>query len=797
MKIDRDQIRAWYRVFKDNHEAVEIRVIYSDGKTPRVNHRRFNDADAISDFLESLSRPGHAYWTLNELSEARPDKAVTDEDIVRRTWLLVDFDPARPSYKSSTDAEKESANERMEAVRTYLDTKGFPEPCVTDSGNGYHLYYKIDAPNTDETTDIVEAFLNGLSAKFSDDDVIVDTSVGNPSRISKTPGTWAVKGPSTEDRPHRMSKIVSVPDLQETVGLDLVLAVAEDCGETLEAWDDSPILNRDDDNPFTEMHVRKYVEAIEDRVKNGGQIQFSTKDWPGLGYAFKSIGPAGDEYFHRVFCHHPEYNHDFAEHEYNRLKPRATEDGAHTRAVHIETFFYWCHAQGIRPYGDRIMPVGFPFDVFPASVQELIDQAHTSRLKFPSIYTACGVLSAVSCAIGNAYAIELTRGHVENAVLYMALVGGKGKNKSHPLSFAVEPLQVMDDEDYKQYKVEMARYMEDRDRSKKERIGLPEPIRKRHIIDDTTAEALAMAMSDNPRGLLLLNDELIGWIKSQNQYRSGNGADAEMWLKLWSGKSHDVTRKTSGSVRISRPFVSVCGTIQPTIIPTLAENREANGFLDRILFAWPQDVQVEPFSMDDPEMDAGVMEAWAKTVQAIVGIPYKGTPMTVRLSPEAMRLYIDWQRAEAEKCNELDRQRIRQTDDVPYNGIHAKMESYCLRFSLILEVLSRATDGVFLHHVTDISPESMSGALRLCEYFTDQALAVRRILDSSDLDLLDGRYKRFYLSLPNEFTTDDAMKKAKDMGINERSVYRFLNGKNAKRYFSKEVKGNYVKTIKS
>ena len=118
--------------------------------------------------------------------------------------------------------------------------------------------------------------------------------------------------------------------------------------------------------------------------------------------------------------------------------------------------------------------------------------------------------------------------------------------------------------------------------------------------------------------------------------------------------------------------MSVCGTIQPTIIPTLAENREANGFLDRILFAWPQDIKIESIHEDDPEMDPAILEAWSRLIKDIVHIPYNGEPRHVRLSPEAESMYIRWQNAEAEKCNQLDGQRIRKTDDVSYNGIHAK-----------------------------------------------------------------------------------------------------------------------------
>lgn len=810
--IDENQVREWYYHFKDDHMPVEVRIVYLDKQEPRAMHRQFTDSEAIIRYLESLpDRPHHCYWSLNDISDEWPkSKSINESAISRRRWILVDFDPERPSHTSSTDSEKESARERMVVVRSYLESKGFPTPCVTDSGNGYHLYYKLDADNNKENTDIVSKFLNGLDAKFGDDAVHIDPVNTDPNRISKIPGTWAVKGESTEDRPHRRSEILEIPDDIEIVEMSLLQAVAVECGQAVhdrsqdeaqgegrQATDQVSGRKTPDefDQMMTEADVRKYVDALDDYYKDGGSVEFHDRDWLTLGYAFASMGPSGKEYFHKVFAHHPYYNHDFAEQEYNRLNPRYLSVGDHQLSeISIRTFFNWCHNNGIRPEGYGDGPTEFPFDVFPTEVQDLIDKAHASRLKFPKVYTSCGVLCAVSCAIGNALAVEFTREHVENAVLYMALVGGKGKNKSHPLSMTMRPLQDMDDEDYHQYRVEYARYMEDQDRPKKERMGLPEPTRKRRIVGDITAEALAMVMQENPRGVLLLNDELIGWIKAQNQYRSGNGADGEMWLSLWSGKSHDVTRKTSGDARITKPFVSVCGTIQPTIIPTLAQGREANGFLDRILFAWPQDTRIEPFSEDDPEMDDEVLETWKRLIRGIVGLPYDGNePRRVRLSVEASRMYIRWQRAEAVKCNLLDEQRIRMTDDVDYNGIHAKMESYCLRLALILEVLSSECAGGLAGRFSaiEISSESMDGAIRLCKYFTAQALAIHGILNASEVDRLDERHKRVYLALPDEFTTAQGLEVAKRYGMPERTFKRFLKSST---YFKKERQGCYIKT---
>ena len=54
--------------------------------------------------------------------------------------------------------------------------------------------------------------LEVLALKFSDADVTVDISVYNAARIVKLHGTMCCKGDSTDDRPHRRSQILSVPN---------------------------------------------------------------------------------------------------------------------------------------------------------------------------------------------------------------------------------------------------------------------------------------------------------------------------------------------------------------------------------------------------------------------------------------------------------------------------------------------------------------------------------------------------------------------------------------------------------
>ena len=60
----------------------------------------------------------------------------------------VDFD--RPSGISATDAEKAAAKKKASEIYGFLKERDWPEPVVADSGNGYHLDYRVDLPAADD-----------------------------------------------------------------------------------------------------------------------------------------------------------------------------------------------------------------------------------------------------------------------------------------------------------------------------------------------------------------------------------------------------------------------------------------------------------------------------------------------------------------------------------------------------------------------------------------------------------------------------------------------------------------------
>ncbi|MHB8624758.1 MAG: AAA family ATPase [Aggregatilineales bacterium] len=203
-------------------QVVELRVLGMNGKK-RTDSGYFNDLGKLAQ--AALSYDGRAegiYFTINPVNPALlarannrvrvyADHTTSDPDILKRITLPIDFDPVRPAGISANADEKRASLERAWACRIWLASQGWPEPVFADSGNGAHLLYALTLPNTAESSELVKRCLLALSILFSDDQVKVDTSTGNASRIFKLYGTLARKGDNTAERPHRRAAIIAAP----------------------------------------------------------------------------------------------------------------------------------------------------------------------------------------------------------------------------------------------------------------------------------------------------------------------------------------------------------------------------------------------------------------------------------------------------------------------------------------------------------------------------------------------------------------------------------------------------------
>nr|UWF85813.1 MAG: DnaB-like helicase C terminal domain [Bacteriophage sp.] len=214
-------IRQWYDTFKSGEELVEVRIV--DNAYKRTYSGYFTDVNTLLNEIRKYDNC-NIYFTLNAINPAcydreqhdrivtKPKSTTSDKDIVGRDWILIDIDTKKPSDTNSTDEEKEMAKEVVNNVFKFLRDEGFEKPVVCDSGNGFHLLYKIAMKNSNENTTICKEFLQVLDMLFSNPNVEIDCTTHNASRVCKLYGTFSRKGSNTKKRPQRESKILRIPD---------------------------------------------------------------------------------------------------------------------------------------------------------------------------------------------------------------------------------------------------------------------------------------------------------------------------------------------------------------------------------------------------------------------------------------------------------------------------------------------------------------------------------------------------------------------------------------------------------
>ena len=244
--IDYNETRRAIELLQAPGEVFEVRVIGTASRKDIISGY-FQDADTLFQKFDTIDlRKRNVYITLGEVREEcfsrsqcerfekNPAVTTNDNDIIAYRWLFVDLDPVRPTGISSSDEQLKCAEELRNKVYEYLQGLGFPEPIKAMSGNGYHLLYRIDILNDEKGRALIGRCLKNLASLFDNDEVKIDTTNSNPSRICKLHGTLAQKGTSTKKRPHRMSKLESVPEPLVTTTRNVLQALADELPDETE-----------------------------------------------------------------------------------------------------------------------------------------------------------------------------------------------------------------------------------------------------------------------------------------------------------------------------------------------------------------------------------------------------------------------------------------------------------------------------------------------------------------------------------------------------------------------------------
>ncbi len=370
----------------------------------------------------------------------------------------------------------------------------------------------------------------------------------------------------------------------------------------------------------------------------------------------------------------------------------------------------------------------FPLSALSPSARRLAVETAES-MGCPIEYAALPMLISMSGAIGNTRELKVKEGHTEHTRIFGAVVGPPGAMKSPPMEVVTQHLQrqnrVYEREHFRamqEYDAGLRDWEVDKKDAAKDGQPAPElpekPIQKVAYASDTTIEAYEDALKENPRGVPTFVDELSGWVQRLNQYRGGAGADKKWWLERWGRTPINNRRKSrEGTLIVHLPHVCLYGTIQPTVLPSLAEDED--GLIERFLLVYPD--QHMPRYRHTGISEAA-REGWKNLLDQLLNIHLTtddelGDPLptTLEYSKEAHELYV--------RCHD----EISDEANLPgfppeLWGTWSKLKSYLARLALVVAVARCAEERLRGGTPSErVELEDARAAADLVEYFKSHA----------------------------------------------------------------------------
>ncbi len=337
------------------------------------------------------------------------------------------------------------------------------------------------------------------------------------------------------------------------------------------------------------------------------------------------------------------------------------------------------------------------------------------------------LIAASASRIGTAarVVIKASAKYTQPCIFQTAIVSPSGGKKTPAQRVVIDPLLDIEaaankeyelateavEQELNDYEAAVADYKQAKKQGKEAEFPeKPEiPIRKRFITKDSTIEVLQSIHAANPRGILVYRDELIANKKSQNLYRGGFGADAEIELELYNGCSIVVDRKNNGSIFLHESAISRTGSIQEGVLKKwMGDHSDENGEKARWLFcAEPCPLAYIDLTSPEADKDTGISEVLRKLYEDLEKIPHQD----YILSYEARVKFQDWQHQLVDWAREEGQSGLKVA--------YPKFESYTARLALWLHIVNSVLKGN-LHPEPVISGKTMAKAIELTDYYVGQ-----------------------------------------------------------------------------
>jgi putative DNA primase/helicase len=734
--------------------------------------------------LPPLAAAQGVYWHINPLPVGLTGKAKA-EDVTGRVWVPVDVDPEKPSeYQNdcATEDEKDACCDLAGDIHEELTALGMPAPVVVDSGNGRYLLFRCDLPNDRRSGDVVRDFLRALAARFDGPKGHVGKECSNADRVLRLPGSWNKKGIPSVDRPYRQCRILSVPDAPEIASEELIRNVTAALALPAMPPANDPPSRRPALHGANSPYALAALEGELGRVAlaapgcrntqlNESAFKLGTLVGAGAlpeGLVIDTLTQAARDC---GLYDDPNCGERGVEATIRSglnaggQKPRAVPDevpkgavnggGRHRerekhQAVQSAQEPVWGEP---RPIPNDLPPVApFDFDLLPETVREHVADV-AERMQCPPDFPAAAVMVALGGVLGKKIGIRPKR-HDDWLVVpnvWGAVVGRPGIMKTPAIRQPFKNLRRLEIEARERYAKELAEFEEkilvyeaqkkarakaiaDAIKKKQDPIQAAKafvveepkkPTPKRHIVNDSTVEKLGELLNQNPDGLTVFRDELMGLFRQLD--KEGQESARAFYLESWDGLGTYVyDRIGRGTIHINSVTLSIMGGIQPGRLldylgAALKCGEGDDGLLQRFQLLVYPDVDRKFRNVDRWPDTLAKQRTWATFQRldqfdaAAVGAKADdgddGVPF-LHFNPEAQGLFDDWRAALEEK--------VRSGEE------HPALESHLAKYRSLVPSLA-----LILHLADDghgpVTEEATCKAIRWAAYLESQARRIYAI----------------------------------------------------------------------
>jgi hypothetical protein len=247
--------------------------------------------------------------------------------------------------------------------------------------------------------------------------------------------------------------------------------------------------------------------------------------------------------------------------------------------------------------------------------------------------------------------------------------------------------------------------------------SLRAPTQRRLVLTDATVEKLHAILAENPDGVLVIRDELTGWLAGLD--KQGREQERAFFLEAWNGDgAFTMDRIGRGSVHASFVCVSLLGNIQPSRLRAYLADAMEGGPTDDGLFqrfqivVWPD--PPTNWRLVDRPPNLIALETAARVCSMLANLSAE-EPVHLSFEPEeAQSLFFAW-------LADLEH-RIRGEAGLPPAFIAhlAKYRSLMPTLAGLFELADRAAGGEVARELS-ISLDHTRQAAAFCDYLEAHA----------------------------------------------------------------------------